>query len=314
MFSFRLSGPIIFLLFRELCFLTRNTLEDSLEIFKKSDYVSTTLTQNTELQARAVEFLSDFKNQTPIIFQRTLQLHRDINQGNQLLTASYTNAFLYRAEMTGNSSQSDLEIWWTNSFDLTCNCGTSPIACAVSLASYCSFIASNLELGCFPSRNMTIIGFVLACQPVDGYLESTIDCMYDEMCIRQLMDLTVRYYNSTTIRTSDGRNISVLTSNAKSIFTPSTKLFDIVNMLMVENWVESVSFDSYYAECKPTVCLYTITERLSIVATIISLIGIAGGLSVVLRILSPNIVWLFRRIRRTRDRPLRPAWITTTGN
>jgi hypothetical protein len=271
------------------------------------------LNRDTELHARAIGFLNDFKSQTPLTFRRTVQLHRDITQGNQLLTASFTNSFLYRTEANGNSTEVGVEIWWRNSFDLTCNCGTSNSACSVSLASFCSFVASNLGLGCFPSRNISITGFMLACHPVDGYLLSSLECLQNRECLQQLLDMPAVYFNSTPIRPSNGDKIEPGILNANSTFKANTSILEIMNLLTVDKWTEEVKFAAYYEQCKPAMCLYTITERLNIFSTIVFVIGVAGGLSVVLRIASPTIVECARFLNRRRKRISKQSW-TKQGN
>ncbi|CAF4330673.1 unnamed protein product, partial [Adineta steineri] len=48
-------------------------------------------------------------------------------------------------------------------------------------------------------------------------------------------------------------------------------------------------------QCRPTMCVYTFSQRFDFINAIVTVIGLAGGLSVVLRILVPPAVALIRR-------------------
>ena len=115
-FDFHFFGPSFFSLLPKLCSLSQATVDDGLAVFNATVYVSTTLTSEVELEARANSFLSAFQNQTSSTFRHALQLNRDSTQGNQLLTASFTNAYIYQYNQdVGVGVRIALEIWWINS-------------------------------------------------------------------------------------------------------------------------------------------------------------------------------------------------------
>ena len=91
-------------------------------------------------------------------------------------------------------------------------------------------------------------------------------------------------------------NASPLDSLMASRFLPNTTLYDIVSQLFIENWTSSTDFISYYNRCAPDECTYTFEERFNIVYIISTTLGIVGGLSVALQILTPLIAKLLRRM------------------
>ena len=309
-FDFRIYGPTIFHVFREICFLAKSTVADSLAIFGKNDYVSPTLIPEVELLARAQTFLNDFKTQTSSSFQRTLQLSHDTTEGNQLLTGAFTNGHIHYYVDTNNGSQFATDIWWMNSLNPTCNCGTSSTSCKISLDIYCSHTAERGQVGCFTVPNQIFPGFYLCCEPFDGLLQSTLECAYTDICLADIF-LSFTQVSNTTLQTSTGQNITSVNVTTDSRFPVTAKLLEIVNELMIEQWIENVSFYSYFEQCHPTACVYTITQRFDLITTIVSVIGIAAGLSVVLRILAPMVVKLVRRMKQRQAPTARTAWIRT---
>jgi hypothetical protein len=310
-FDFRIYGPTIFHVFRELCFLSKSTVADSLAIFNKNELVSPTLISKVELVERAQTFMNDFKTQTPSSFQRTLQLSRDTTHGNQLLTGAFTNGRINcYADTNSNNGQFSAEIWWVNSLNPTCNCGTSPTSCKISLEVYCAHTAERGQVGCFTIPNQIFPGFYLCCEPFDGLLESTLECAYTDICLAQIF-LSLTLVSNASLQTSTGQNVTSVNVTTNSRFPVTTKILEIVNELMIEQWIEDVSFQSYFEQCHPTVCVYTLTQRFDLITTIVSVIGIAAGLSVVLRILAPMVVKLIRKMKQQHAPTARNAWIRT---
>lgn len=66
---------------------------------------------------------------------------------------------------------------------------------------------------------------------------------------------------------------------------------------MIESWHNRSSFENYFLLCNPLICTYSYLTRFRlayIVATVVSLIG---GLTVIIRIVSPQLLKLFRYLQ-----------------
>lgn len=211
-----------------------------------------------ELQARANTFLSAFQTQTQSAFQQALQLNRDSNQGNQLLTASFTNAYLHRYNQSG-LTRSAVEIWWFNPLDSACNCGTSIEACLLSFAQYCETSMFAIYLQCYALSNQTINGLVLGCDPMEGVLHSTLECLFDLKCVQMIL-FAVQYYSVSLGDSIRPTNIQALDDTFLLYFKPNAMILDIVNTLMIEQWISTIDFELYFTQCHPIVCLYTFTQ------------------------------------------------------
>ena len=90
----------------------------------------------------------------------------------------------------------------------------------------------------------------------------------------------------------------LLNKNVSSRFAVNTTVYDIASAMMVEEWNNQIGYESYYNECHPVSCFYTITTKFNIPTVVTTVIGLFGGLSVILRILTPPIIKFLRRRRR----------------
>lgn len=294
-FDFNFFGPSFFNLLPKFCALSQKTVEDAIIVFNATKYVSATLTSELELVARANTSLITFQTQVQSTFRHALQLNLDSTQGNWLLTGSFTNAFMQQSDADPSvTTPNSLGIYWVYPLDPICNCGTSSTACLLSFARYCETSIFAIYLNCYALSNQTINGLVLGCNPMEGVLHSTLECLFDSTCIQMIL-FAIQYYSVTLGGSTEPTNIMPLDATLLRYFQPDTIILNIVEALMIEQWESSINFESYFAQCQPTVCLYTFAQRFGLVNTIITIVGLAGGLSVVLRLLLPVVMALIRR-------------------
>ncbi len=90
----------------------------------------------------------------------------------------------------------------------------------------------------------------------------------------------------------------VLNPNLPSRYYPNSTIFDILSQLGIEDWNGIIDYSLYYNNCNPINCIYTITKKFNIPTVVTTVIGLIGGLSVILRIVLPPFIKLFRRHRR----------------
>ncbi|CAF4239198.1 unnamed protein product, partial [Rotaria sordida] len=83
-----------------------------------------------------------------------------------------------------------------------------------------------------------------------------------------------------------------------SRFKPNSTVQEIVNELMVEEWLTNISYEKYYAQCAPVQCIYSKLEKQDLVNVLTNVISLHGGLTLTLRFIIARIV---RFIRRKKD-------------
>ena len=74
---------------------------------------------------------------------------------------------------------------------------------------------------------------------------------------------------------------------------------DLLNHLMVEKWISSLIFESYYNECIPKKCFYSIEAKNSAIYIVTTVIGLVGGLIKVFKLIVPRLVQFVRRKKAT---------------
>ena len=80
----------------------------------------------------------------------------------------------------------------------------------------------------------------------------------------------------------------------------------LLSRMFVTHWSNETSFERYFNHCAPNLCQYTVTKQHGFLPIIIILIGFFGGLSSILRIITPfiittlwPIIWKFITRRQT---------------
>ena len=179
----------------------------------------------------------------------------------------------------------------TNFYDKNCSCGTNSF-CTRAQGFYCR---SNACFNLPATPNQTIPGLILSCLLTDSLLASSLQCLYDMSCIEMLIEWQSFGYSNVTI---DPRVSSVtpLDPLIDSRFSTDTTLNEIVSQLFIESWTNSISFKDYFDECAPIECVYIHEERFDLTYIFSTVLGVIGGLSVTLKILSPIIVRITRKI------------------
>ena len=90
------------------------------------------------------------------------------------------------------------------------------------------------------------------CYALEAFLQSTLECFYDQQCI-------------------DSNN----TFKAMEIFNSTIEM--LVNELMVEEYSNNIPYKNYFVQCAPS----SYTGKINIIEGITTLISLYGGLVVI---------------------------------
>ncbi|CAF4210304.1 unnamed protein product [Rotaria sordida] len=107
-------------------------------------------------------------------------------------------------------------------------------------------------------------------------MKSTLECFYNLSCMIELD----RYYD---IPLGSSFNFSTLNEN---LSPPNETIESIINKLMIDSWISNISFSSYYNICSPSSCTYEYISRNNLFFVITTILGILGGLSLGLKLLT----------------------------
>ena len=139
-----------------------------------------------------------------------------------------------------------------------------------------------------PPAIFIVTGMRVGCTIYDAFRLSTLKCFFDPVCLN-----TTAYWISTL--PSDAWP-QPLNSSISSYYSPDDTVELMIQRLMVDQWSTVNNFSNYYSACSPLQCTYKITQRNDLLYAITLLIGLFGGLTVVLRLLTPIIVDFVRYI------------------
>ncbi|CAF1415700.1 unnamed protein product, partial [Didymodactylos carnosus] len=200
--------------------------------------------------------------------------------GNALLAGIETNY----GYSTVNDSYSLYQVYFPYNYT-DCSCKQYPITCGQW---------GGVFLWEFQEAEVLFLmpGFYIACFTIESLFLSTFECYFNQSCldtINQLIGLNSQFpFNATAMSYTE----------SQSQYSVTTKIQDIVEQLMIEQWNDEISFDSYFEACRPASCLYTYNKRGDAVYVITTTIGLIGGLTTLLTHLSSLLISYLRRKKR----------------
>ncbi|CAF0959993.1 unnamed protein product [Rotaria sordida] len=144
-------------------------------------------------------------------------------------------------------------------------------------------------------------GLVVGCLPYDGLRMSTLECFFSSSCISTILTY-LEYYTQM-----DGSppinfipptvlpiNISPLDNSTPSRFPKNTSIGTLLDEYFLEEWKYNVSYEDYFAACAPTHCNFEYVTRNNLLYVATSVLGLYGGLTIGLRFITWNAMWLYR--------------------
>jgi hypothetical protein len=275
-YDFRVGNPERFQTLRKLCELINSTISNSSILFYSNQHVNAFVIRQELLKSQIQSLTDQFRSSTANSFSLSLAIIRDTTQINALFSAAETN---YILQISAAKTQIFMH---SESYD-GCECVISS-SCVKQAAFYKHPNSTPL---------FVVRGFYAGCSVVESLLQSTLECLYDESCLNQLQ---------SHISSSSSIDMNAIPLNASSPtkYVVTSTIQELVDNLMIEEWNVSMMYETYYNECQPTQCSYTIERRNDVIYIVTTLFGIAGGLNTVLQHAVPRFVrfvvsWIGRR-------------------
>ncbi|CAF4174310.1 unnamed protein product, partial [Adineta steineri] len=261
-----------------LCQLSMQTVDQSIQQSLSSLMITKQLLSEENFNLHINSMINEAKSNAPSTLIRLLSLLQATNHGNAIVSSYGTNyqyiAPIYTIHQTILYTQAMM-------YDGNCSC---------QLNSTCIINASFIEINSMQS--ITIKGLKMGCTPSESLLASTLECFYDQSCINLIQ--TMAEYNT---------NITPIPLNiTNSQFLMNITVMNLINDLFVEKWSAIMNYSSYFYKCSPMICSYTYIQRLDSFYTLTYLLGLYGGLTIVLKWISPKIVYLVDKIYQRRKK------------
>jgi hypothetical protein len=267
--DFRWISPSAFRTLMTLCDLINSTISDSLTQFYSNQYISASITPPEIFKAEAQLLTDQLRSSTTNSFSLSLSMIQKTTKANNLFSAVGAN-YIFFVRAGSNDIHTRSESYGN------CSCASS---------STCIFQSILVQFH-NPTILFSVPGFYGGCYVIDGLLLSTLQCFFNQTCIDVLQ---------TYLPSSSGMNVSALDSSLPSEYSENSTVKELVDKLMIEKWNLSLMYHTYYNQCQPMQCTYTIERRNDVIYIVTTLIGLVGGLMTILKLIVPRVVRLITK-------------------
>ncbi|CAF4010727.1 unnamed protein product [Adineta steineri] len=285
----RNMAPLYYRTLSTFCNLSVDTINNALLVFNFTEYVTKNVQQINLFQSQTEQIVNLFKQTTANSYLQALSVDREMFSGNALFSGLLTN---YRFALVGNNSDDETvdpviyDHYYANgTVSDSCSCKIDPSTCGIP-----SRIA-NLSEG-HSMILYEIPGFWFGCYTIESLFQSTFECYFNQSCIDQIYQAlasTSLYPFNTTV---------MIYNSSNTQYQITTKIQQILEQLMIEQWNDQISFTSYYQQCNPQFCIYTYNKQGDLTYIFTTIIGLIGGLTTIFKIIIPPIVKFIRRNKR----------------
>ena len=295
-FDIRRMGNAQFQVLRTLCQSSKEVIDNKLQ----ATFASAALINNRgvllpselvriQVQIFANEFIINIASEQ----WRRRTLFATFIERNFLASGLQTSAYAVLDTTANLTMKIVLYVRFSNetfSGDSYCDCGVT-YTCQSQLGIYDIYNSGLYWLTNYDLREyqlMNVKGFQTGCLPLHSLLSSTLECYHNQGCLN----------NITSYILPVNISFNSLDRSLLNRSTPTTTIGALVDELMVEEWSTKMDYSRYFAACRPLSCTYTYTERLSILYTFTTLIGLLGGLIATLRLLCPQLTNILYQIQK----------------
>ncbi|UJR17510.1 hypothetical protein I4U23_004405 [Adineta vaga] len=272
-----LSAHLQFL--QGLCELSQQSVNTYIKQFLDSFLITPQLLSETDFHMLLDSSIEQGKLNALNTISQLLFLIRHINHGNGITSAYGTN-FQY----VDFYDVSYMIFLMTRGiiYDNECDCGQYH-----NCTTQAKFIQTN------SSQNISIKGLKMGCTPSESFLASTLECFYDLSCIQLIQE-----YTSST----NGLNYLPIPSTHMKRFSINTTVDELVQKFFVDDWNKTTDYSSYYQQCEPSFCSYTYSQKIVSFYTLTLLTGLQGGLTIVLKWITPELIRIIMNIYQHRKK------------
>ncbi|CAF1575414.1 unnamed protein product, partial [Adineta steineri] len=255
------------------CRLADESLRDNRLVFNSQQFITQEVLSIEILEKEVQSLAIVFFTTTISIFVRSLSIAYETTHMNALQSGLKTNFY---PQINGA---------YPSLNEVTVSHTYAPNACSCNVNPTCT--GSNS----FPVPNnsgtlrFTFPGLLTGCYLDEATLQSNLQCYYRQTCLD-----TVHSFIQSTL----SFNATALNQPLNSQYNASSLISHIVDNMMLENWTAVAFHQSFYETCQPSLCTYSYQTRNSISSVITIVIQLVGGLTIILKILVPKIVKLFR--------------------
>lgn len=130
-------------------------------------------------------------------------------------------------------------------------------SCSSTQSLYCSDLLLINE-------NVSVPGMFIGCLPITSLRLSTLQCFYDQNCLDIVKN----------VLKLENLSVTALNSTQSSRFFVNATLDHIIDNFMLEEWLNSQNYSSYFHQCNPQQCSFSVVKRNDALLIITTLLGL----------------------------------------
>lgn len=270
--DFIMQASSYFHLIESLCVLARSTIQNAYNQFQLMEYVSKKLLSPEVFTQQMTIYVDGFTNSTSNKFAQSLSFTQDMTRANQFFSNLLQNSFLYL----------DFQ------FNVQAQSVSMGNKCICSLSDNCTlpskFVQTSNDLSVYVTL-WDIPGMFQSCFATESLILSTLECWYNQECL----DTFVKYSSEKLYRSFIRPQ---LLNSSKTRYPLNMTFGYILNSILVEEWTFTSNFSSFFSNCAPQICNYTITKRNDFLTVVKDIIGVYSGLNQILSFFIPLVVYI----------------------
>ncbi|CAF3122264.1 unnamed protein product [Rotaria sp. Silwood2] len=266
-------------LVRSFCDIINVSLDDVFSEFGSNKLLSLSAQSQQLLETKVKATLDFVINSAKINLKKNLAIARETILINEPISNLATNYFMYISSVTPYGA-------WPINIDI--NATSFPDGCSCENLNGCLRSAVIFESD-QRSNFANVSGIMFDCLPLDAALASSFECFYDFWCL-------------SLIRNVSKTNMRPEPLHIQSRFEYNTTLKKLLDELMIEQTTMTVNFSSYYSMCNPKYCTYSYIHRFDKIFIITFTASTFGGISVILKFITPLLIKLAYWIYALRSR------------
>lgn len=288
--DFRATATHQFQVLRELCILAQKIINSNKQLFYTENLISGYLFSAKLFQAEVETMIKSFQVNTIAFSLRYISFYRFFTMGNATMTGiqapftllPYTNdgiLYFVNAQLNYYVGLKDMKY---------CTCNVNAICHLPARFFDVESIYDDGEIdGSAFNASFTPDKWFMDCWPLEALLLSSWKNNF--LTNQSALNMLTTHVELTS-------NWTPIALNESNIKNESNTFEDLLQTLFVNHWSSQFNYSSYFSQCLPQVCTYTITQRSNFLYMFTALLGLYGGLSVVLHFLVPYMVCFLSRL------------------
>lgn len=281
--DFTIRGAAYYTFLAKLCQLVQKNIDQAISDFLDEEFQSSDAISELTFHTHMTSAQEQFRLRTIRQFSQAWGLFRNMTHASTFVSSYFLNWYSW---INSGRPHATLPISPVI-MDNQCSCGTRN-DCVEQGAVFDAYTDGS---------TYWIPGLRVGCSVVESLFLSSLECIYNQRCV----DILVQIYSMPTM--------TALNTSVSSRFDPTTSVADIAAELFIEEWQSDFSYVAFYEACAPKSCSYSRAERRQILFLISRILALYGGLSIVLRFLTPYLFLIIETIhhrlfRKSRVEPI----------